>query len=397
MKKLFHKFISLFKPHWCLAVLVAVYGYFFMRPVMLRAFDYVPSAISTFSSWKDTLSVVGLLEIPQFVLGFGLILMAFGLLLRARVAWAFSLLLLLVTGTLSFLAPQGSLGLFFYAVILSLLLIVYWRRFDHASLAAGGLFALVSFASLLLYAVFGSLYLGGEFAPPILDMPTAFYFSVVSMSTVGFGDIVPHTATARLFTVSVIVMGITIFATSISAIIGPVIGGNLKRLVKGRISHVMRKNHFIIAGATPLALSVYLGLKQRGDALTVIVPPNVSHEYPPDTDLIIGDPSSAKVLIEAGAAKAKFILALRDDDAENAFIVLAAKEVANANTKTISVVNASKHLQKIKRVQPDMVFSLQLLGSELLVRTLSGEPIDDKLITELFFGNTSSVKDAEKG
>lgn len=281
MKKLFHKFIALFKPHWCLAVLVAVYGYFFMRPVMLRAFDYVPSAISTFSSWKDTLSVVGLLEIPQFVLGFGLILMAFGLLLRARVAWAFSLLLLLVTGTLSFLAPQGSLGLFFYAVILSLLLIVYWRRFDHASLAAGGLFALVSFASLLLYAVFGSLYLGGEFAPPILDMPTAFYFSVVSMSTVGFGDIVPHTATARLFTVSVIVMGITVFATSISAIIGPVIGGNLKRLVKGRISHVMRKNHFIIAGATPLALSVYLGLKQRGDALTVIVPPNVSHEYPP--------------------------------------------------------------------------------------------------------------------
>lgn len=75
-------------------------------------------------------------------------------------------------------------------------------------------------------------------------------------------------------------MGITVFATSISAIIGPVIGGNLKRLVKGRISHVMRKNHFIIAGATPLALSVYLGLKQRGDALTVIVPPNVSHEYP---------------------------------------------------------------------------------------------------------------------
>lgn len=103
------------------------------------------------------------------------------------------------------------------------------------------------------------------------------------------------------------------------------------------------------------------------------------------------------MLIEAGAAKAKFILALRDDDAENAFIVLAAKEVANANTKTISVVNASKHLQKIKRVQPDMVFSLQLLGSELLVRTLSGEPIDDKLITELFFGNTSSVKDVEKG
>ena len=37
-----------------------------------------PTAIQwrSFSSWKETLSVTGLLEIPQFVLGFGLILMA---------------------------------------------------------------------------------------------------------------------------------------------------------------------------------------------------------------------------------------------------------------------------------------------------------------------------------
>ena len=97
--------------------------------------------------------------------------------------------------------------------------------------------------------------------------------------------------------------------------------------------------------------------------------------------------------MKAGAEKAKYILALRDDDAENAFIVLAAKEVEGRDTKTISVVNASKNLQKIKRVQPDMVFSLQTLGSELLVRTLNGEPIDNKLITALFFGDTAQHKE----
>jgi len=174
-----------------------------------------------------------------------------------------------------------------------------------------------------------------------------------------------------------------------------VIGGNLKRIVTGRISHVMRKNHFIIAGASPLALSVYHGLKARGEAITVIVPPHIAHEYPPDTDLISGDPSNADELVKAGAAKAKYILALRDDDAENAFIVLAAKDVAGAGCKTISVVNASKNLQKIKRVQPDMVFSLQTLGSELLVRTLNGEPIDNKLITALFFGDITESKESE--
>ncbi|BET41085.1 hypothetical protein EH105704_20_00580 [Atlantibacter hermannii NBRC 105704] len=40
-----------------------------------------------------------------------------------------------------------------------------------------------------------------------------------------------------------------------------------------------------------------------------------------------------------------------------------------------------------------MVFSLQTLGSELLVRTLNGEPIDNKLITALFFGDTAQHKE----
>lgn len=394
MKKIIHRCLALFSPHGLLAILVAACGYLFLHPVLMRTVDVLPQ-MHSFSTWKEALSVLGLLDIPQFVLGLGLILMAFGLLLRARTAWVFSLLLLLVTSAFNFLSPQGNPALSLGALALMLLLTGFWRQFDRASLAAGGLFALVSFVSLLLYAVMGALYLGEEFAPAIMDMPTAFYFAIVGMSTVGFGDIVPVTSTARLFTVSVIVMGITVFATSISAIIGPVIGGNLKRIVTGRISHVMRKNHFIIAGASPLALSVYHGLKARGEAATVIVPPHIAHEYPPDTDLISGDPSNADELVKAGAAKAKYILALRDDDAENAFIVLAAKDVAGAGCKTISVVNASKNLQKIKRVQPDMVFSLQTLGSELLVRTLNGEPVDNTLITALFFGDMTESKESE--
>lgn len=395
MKKIIHRCLALFTPHGILALLVAAYGYLFLHPVLLRTVDVYPR-FRDFSTWKEALSVMGLLDIPQFVIGLGLLLMAVGLLLRARVAWVFSLLLLIATSTLSFLSSGGTPMFNLGGLALILLLIVFWRQFDHSSLAAGGLFALFSFVSLLLYAVMGTLYLGEEFKPAIIDMPTAFYFSIVSMSTVGFGDIVPITSTSRLFTVSIIVMGITVFATSVSAIIGPVIGGNLKRIVRGRISHVMRKDHYIIAGASPLALSVYHGLKARGESVTAIVPAHIAHEYPPGTDLITGDPSNADELVKAGAVKSKYILALRDDDAENAFIVLAAKEVAGTNTRTISVVNSSKNLQKIKRVQPDMVFSLQTLGSELLVRTLKGEPIDNKLITSLFFGDiTESTESTE--
>lgn len=381
---------SLVPPNWCLAILVALDGYAFMHPVLreVRAREY--SFWLALDNWHDVMQVVGLLEIPRLVLGVGLQIIAIGLILKARIAWAFSLVLLIGIGTFAILGEGGRAGLGIYTLVLVVALIAYWRRFDRASVTAGSLFALVSIVSLLIYAVFGTLYLGEEFNPPIKDAATALYFSIVSMSTVGYGDITPHSNAARLFTASIIILGITVFATSVSAIAGPVIGGNLKRLVKGRFSNAMRKNHIIIAGATPLALSVYDGLRRRGDEVTVIVPAGAPQEYPAATDLIEGDPSSVEVLRSAGVARARYVLALREDDAENAFIVLAAKEATGEQgAKTVALVNTSKHLEKIRRVQPDLVFSVQLLGAELLTRTINGEPLDSQPITDLFFAKAA--------
>ncbi|OIQ69904.1 voltage-gated potassium channel Kch [mine drainage metagenome] len=81
---------------------------------------------------------------------------------------------------------------------------------------------------------------------------------------------------------------------------------------------------------------------------------------------------------------AKAVLTLRDDDAENAFAVLAVKELA-PGVKTIAGVNDARHLAKIRRVQPDMLFAPQLLGSDLLARTLLDEPIDNETVSKLLF------------
>ncbi|MGE8678679.1 MAG: voltage-gated potassium channel protein [Achromobacter marplatensis] len=391
LRQRFRKVLAFFPPNWCLAILVALDGYAFMHPVLreVRAREY--SFWLALDNWHEVMRVVGLLEIPRLVLGVGLQVIALGLILKARIAWAFSLVLLIGIGTFGILGDGGRAGLGIYTLVLVIALIVYWRRFDRASVTAGSLFALVSVLSLLIYAVFGTLYLGNEFNPPVTDAGTAFYFSIVSMSTVGYGDITPHTITARLFTASIIILGITVFATSISAIAGPVIGGNLKRLVKGRFSTAMRKNHIIIAGETPLALSVYDGLRRRGEEVTVIVPTGSAQEYPAAADLIEGDSSSVEVLHTAGVTRARYVLALRADDAENAFIVLAAKEATgDSGAKTVALVNTSKHLEKIRRVQPDMVFSVQLLGAELLTRAINGEPMDSQAITDLFFAKAAT-------
>ena len=75
----------------------------------------------------------------------------------------------------------------------------------------------------------------------------------------------------------------------------------------------------------------------------------------------------------------------------NVFTILAAKEVAGDTTKIIALVNETDNIPKVKRVAPNMVLSLPLLGSELLVRTLQGDQIDNNLITEIFFGKRTSL------
>ncbi len=244
--------------------------------------------------------------------------------------------------------------------------------------------------SLLIYATFGVLYLGDEFTPAVHDLATAVYFSIVSMSTVGYGDIVPHAPTARLFTASVIVLGITVFATSISAVVGPVIGGNLKRIVKGGISNVIRKHHFLIVGATPVAHAVHDGLRKRGYAVTVVVPAGVEHNYPAATDLIVGDATDHAVLESAGAATARAVLALRSDDAENAFIILAIREIA-PTVRTVALVNQQRNLERLRLLKPDMVFSPQQLAGELLASTLNDEPVDKSVISHLLFGTADAA------
>ncbi|WP_233868036.1 voltage-gated potassium channel protein [Paraburkholderia adhaesiva] len=374
-------------PHGYLAVLLVINGLLLLRPVAEKALRHTRGG--WFHDWVALFDAFGLLALPQAVIAMGLTIMAIGIALRARLAWVLSLILLVSASFISVRGDYRSLPLLAYTLALAAALLYYWRQFDRTSLAASTLFAILSIGSLMTYAVFGSLYLGEDFTPPIRNMITAFYFSMVAMSTVGFGDITPHSDAARLFTVSVIVFGITIFATSITAVIGPVIGGRLKHIVKGGISNVTRKNHYLIVGTSPLAHNVYAGLKKRGYAVTVIVSANTTHTYPESADLVVGDASDTAILHNAGAEGALAVLALRLDDAENAFVILAIKDLA-PKVRTVALVNDSRNLQRLRLLQPDMVFSPQLLAGELLARTLNNETIDNDLIEHLLFGKSGA-------
>lgn len=370
--------IDVWFPHVPLAVLLGLGGQWLLQS------DLGAHWLNQISHFLDDGFVLEPRKLPPLLVGGGMLIMAFGLLLRSRIAWVMALLLAFtaVVSTLFATHLSAALLLYFAAVIIALL--ISWRHFDRSSVAASTLFALTSVAMLLMYAAFGSFYLGAEFKPPITDLVTALYYSMVTMTTVGYGDVIPQTPQAKLFTISIIVMGVAVFATSLTAVIAPLISNSLQRIVHRKGATMKRENHFIVIGNSSLAINTWHELVRRGRAVTRILrEPLVDGELS-EVDVVIGDPSDLDVLKRAGADKASAVLAMQLDDSENAFVVLAVKEL-HGSAQTVAAVNDARHLSRVKLVQPDVVIAPQVLGGELTAMLLSGEAVTPEFVMERVF------------
>lgn len=323
--------------------------------------------------------------LPTLLIGGGMVTMAAGLLLRSRLAWSMALLLAATAAASTrFGSSNQGLVLFGYFVFVLVALMLAWRRFDRASVTASTLFALTSVAMLLLYATFGSYYLGRDFQPAITDLVTALYYAMVTMSTVGYGDITPQTPQTRLFTVSIIVLGVAVFATSLTAVIAPMVSRSLQRIVNRESGRMKREKHFVVIGNTPLAVNTSLELARRGRPVTRILREATEDAAMRAFDVVVGDPNSSEVLREAGAQNAEAVLAMLADDSDNAFVVLAVKELRGP-ARTIAAVNDARHLARVKLVQPDVVIAPQIFGGELTAMLLSGETVTPEFVTQRVF------------
>ncbi|HTT04690.1 MAG TPA: ion channel [Steroidobacteraceae bacterium] len=379
--------MQLWFPHLPLALAVGITG---LMQLLLTSGSLQRLIVGSGGGKSLVLNVAGGLEVPairgvpQEAIGALLLVVGAGLLWRSRLAWVLAFLLTLATVSLE-LSPlsTASKALVFFNVALLVLLVLSRRSFTRASLATSTLFALTGILFTLGYGILGSYVLGADFRPRITDAVDAVYFAVVTMATVGYGDIAPRTASARLFTVSLILLGLVVFATSLTAIVGPLIDSRMKKLLQPTRRPMKRSSHIIVVGEGALARNVLKALAARGLHATAVWPARPAEGTQHPEDLVIGDGSDSEVLRSADIEQARAVLALSPDDSYNAFTVLAAKEL-NPSARTVVAVSNVGNTSRVMRVHPDVVLDLPLIGGELLAMALSGEEITaDALINQL--------------
>lgn len=310
----------------------------------------------------------------QIILGVGLVGSGVGLFWRLRSAWTFACLLLLITVGVNALASHFG-GALIVPGAAFLLLVFFRGEFDRQTLIGSMLASFVGVAAVLAYGTFGTYLLGAQFSPRVDNLVSALYFTVVTLSTVGYGDIHPTTVMAQGYLITLIVFGLSVFASAIFSVIGPALSRRFERLLKPTGGRVMKRDHVIIVGVGIIATNTANELVRRHISFVQVVPPD---KLPPleNQPVVTGDVGDDEVLKKAGIAQASLLIAAQDDDNENAYTSLAAKDL-NPELRVLAVASSRRAIRRLKLARADLVFAPAEVGSRLLANLVEGETLPE--------------------
>jgi len=327
---------------------------------------YVPEAVQRAAGFTGALT------------GFLMLLSAAGMRRRLRAAWVATLVLLPVTALQGLVqSSQFSVPLVVLSVLSMPTLLVNYRRFDrHLNLSTTQLAAAAALSGTLVYGTAGTYALREQFnnATTLLD---AFYFTVVTASTVGYGEITPiHPAgqSARLFTLSVIVVGTTSFALAIGSLLGPAIEARLSQAL-GTMTDAdleLLDDHVVVLGYGDLTEPLLEELAAAVE-FVVITPDSdtAARLRSRDVHAVTGDPSDEEPQHRAGIEHARAVVVATNDDAQDALAILTARQL-NPDVRIVAAATDRENTEKLRRAGADAVISPAVIGGHLLVESALG-------------------------
>ena len=346
-------------------------------------------AVLSFVSGLSTLSrpdiamdgpIAAFLPIPPASVRFAGVLSAFvlagitfGLYRKKRLAWYAALALLppIALIPMTTLRPED-LPLLVGVIVILPLLIVNRGAFDRTlDLSSLQIASLLSAVGVTMYGMFGSYVIRDQFVE-IETLSDAFYFVVVTIATVGYGDITPITTEAQWFSLSVILFGTGAYTVAIGALIVPAIERRMAaafgNMTPARLQ--LLEDHVLVLGYSDLTESLLEEIGDESDV--VVVTPEAEDASALDDrgiDVVTADPTDEDVLREAAIEAASGVVVATRDDAQDVLAVLAARRT-NPDVRVVAAANDEKHVNKLVDVGADEVISPMAIGGRLLGRSL---------------------------
>ena len=196
----------------------------------------------------------------------------------------------------------------------------------------------------------------------------ALYMTVITVTTVGFGELQPFSPEEKIFTIFLILTSIIIFGYAVSAFSEYLVSGKLfehfkHRRVEKKIGHL--KGHTIVCGYGRNGKQAILKLSNYNRKFVVV---ERSKEKIEALDVagilnIEGDATLDETLQRAGIENAAFLITALPSDADNLFVVLTASQL-NKNCVIISRASNESSYKKLKFAGANNVIMPDKLGGD---------------------------------
>ncbi|OAQ54777.1 TrkA-N domain-containing protein [Natrinema mahii] len=318
-------------------------------------------------------------EFSGTVVGFALLVTVWGMRRGYRVAYLVAVGLVFLSGAHGVAQFRAlSLPLVLLSIGGLVVLVTASRRFTRAShLNATQVGALLAIVGVCCYGTAGAYALRSGF-DGVEGVVDAVYFTVVTASTVGYGDVHARTEAARLFAVSLVVLGPATLAATAGSLLGPAVEARLARAGRratgqedrtvgdepsGRIHDESR---VVVVGAGETVRPVIAALAGRA-SITVVTGEESTAVLPDGVESIDGDPTAERTL-ERGALDTCDAVLIGAGNRDGARLVAAARSMTDA--RIVALADGGT-VEALERAGADVVVDPEALVVEATLGALS--------------------------
>ena len=207
------------------------------------------------------------------------------------------------------------------------------------------------------------------------SLTESLYTTVITLSTVGYGDFYPETTAGRLFTVILVIFGVGTMLYTIGLLTETMVDARFRSLMgRGKLEKMIKKlnRHYIICGCGRIGYLICKELSQEKiDFVVVDNNPEIIQKIQDEgITYYKGDATQDKTLVAAGIKRARGIICALPSDAQNLYVILTAKEL-NPDIYVLSRSEESESERRLLRAGADRVISPYILGGMRMAMAIS--------------------------
>lgn len=203
-----------------------------------------------------------------------------------------------------------------------------------------------------------------------LSLFDSFYLILITLTTVGYGDLYPVTTGGKVIIIFLLFTGIGYVWLALSVLVATLVEGHLihfwrEKQMERKITKL--KNHVIVCGLGRAGTAAIKQLEREGVPIVGIDHDEHYVELMKERGylVILGDATEDEILKAAGIERARSIISALPSDSANILITMAAKDL-NPRIRVVARADRPENIARLKRAGADWVTAVGIAGGARL-------------------------------